>query len=91
MFLDIDGVCNKQENFNPTNKSTKFPIDSYCAFLVGRIQLQTGCEVVLSSCWKRMPEAVQNVSERVVELLDKTPTLYHTYDPPISVDRCITH
>lgn len=60
-------ICTK--NMGP------YPIDSYCAFLVGRIQLQTGCEVVLSSSWRHHPEGVQNVSERVVRLLDKTPYL----------------
>lgn len=74
LFLDIDGVVNKQDNFNPAFTDSIYPIDSYCAFLVGRIQLQTGCEVVLSSSWRHHPEGVQNVSERVVRLLDKTPT-----------------
>lgn len=72
LFLDIDGVVNKRENYNPAIKNNLYPIDSYCAFLVGRIQLETGCEVVLSSSWRHHPESVQNVSERVVELLDKT-------------------
>lgn len=75
LFLDIDGVVNKMENFNPSRKPGPYPLDAYCAFLVGRIQLQTGCEVVLSSSWRNHPEGVQNVSERVVRLLDKTPAL----------------
>ena len=75
LFLDIDGVVNKQENFDRSKDPGPYPIDSYCAFLVGRIQLQTGCEVVLSSSWRHHPEGVQNVSERVVRLLDKTPYL----------------
>lgn len=75
LFLDIDGVVNKQENFDRSKNPGPYPIDSYCAFLVGRIQLQTGCEVVLSSSWRHHPEGVQNVSERVVQLLDKTPYL----------------
>lgn len=75
LFLDIDGVVNKQDNFDRSKGMGPYPIDSYCAFLVGRIQLQTGCEVVLSSSWRLHPEGVQNVSERVVRLLDKTPCL----------------
>lgn len=75
LFLDIDGVVNKKENFNPAIKNNLYPIDSWCAFLVGRIQLQTGCEVVLSSSWRHHPEGVKNVSERIVKLLDVTPTL----------------
>lgn len=72
LFLDVDGVLNSR---NTTNFHELYPIDSYMAFLIGRIQLQTGCEVVLSSSWRNHPEGVQNVSKRVVELLDKTPYL----------------
>ena len=75
LFLDIDGVVNKQENYDRSKNIGPYPIDSYCAFLVGRIQLQTGCEVVLSSSWRIHPEGVQNVSKRVVRLLDRTPFL----------------
>ena len=75
LFLDIDGVVNKRENYDRSKNMGPYPIDSYCAFLVGRIQLQTGCKVVLSSSWRLHPEGVQNVSERVVRLLDKTPYL----------------
>lgn len=84
LFLDIDGVVNKMENFNPTNRGTRFPLDSYCAFLVGRIQLQTGCEVVLSSYWRYDPEAIKNVSERVVRLLDRTTTKFKWDGKPIT-------
>ncbi len=73
LFLDIDGVVNKRDNYNPAIKNNLYPIDSYCAFLVGRIQLSTGCSVVLSSSWRHHPEGVENVSKRVVELLDVTP------------------
>lgn len=70
LFLDVDGVLN---SLATTNFHELYPIDPYMAFLVGRIQLQTGCEVVLSSSWRLHPEGMQNVSKRVVELLDKTP------------------
>ena len=73
LFLDIDGVVNKRENFNPANNPGPYPLDAYCAFLVGRIQLQTSCEVVLSSSWRHHPDGVKHVSERIVKLLDVTP------------------
>lgn len=72
LFLDVDGVLNSQET---TNFKDLYPIDQYMAFLVGRIQLQTDCEVVLSSSWRNHPEGFKNVSERVVKLLDKTPNI----------------
>lgn len=74
LFLDIDGVVNKRDNYDRSKNMGPYPIDSYCAFLVGRITLSTGCKVVLSSSWRHHPEGVQNVSQRVVELLDKTGT-----------------
>lgn len=75
LFLDIDGVVNKRENFNPANGRVAFPIDRYCAFLVGRIQIATGCDVVLSSSWRHHPDAVAEVENNVVKILDMTPTL----------------
>mgnify|MGYP003604769410 CR=1 FL=1 len=83
LFLDIDGVVNKQENFNPTAKRTMYPLDSYCAFLVGKIQLDTGCEVVLSSMWRLHPDGVAEVNKSVVKLLDKTPSIYRKLETPI--------
>lgn len=71
LFLDVDGVLNSRST---TNFQDLYPLDPYMAFLVGRIQLQTGCEVVLSSSWRYHPEGVQHVSQRVVRLLDKTPS-----------------
>jgi hypothetical protein len=75
LFLDIDGVVNCKDTFTQTKRPGPYPLDSYMAFLVGRIQLETGCKVVLSSAWRLHPEGIQNVSERVVELLDITPSV----------------
>lgn len=74
LFLDIDGVVNKQENFNPAHKP-RWPIDRYCAFLVGKIQLETDCLVVLSSSWRHHKEAVEEVKSNVVDIISTTPTL----------------
>lgn len=75
LFLDIDGVVNKRDNFNPANRDTLWPIDRYCAFLVGKIQLDTDCEVVLSSAWRHHPEGIEQVEKQVVKLLGKTPSV----------------
>lgn len=83
LFLDIDGVVNKQDNFKYSKGVTQFPIDSYCAFLVGRIQIATDCKVVLSSSWRNHPEGVAEVEKAVIPLLDKTKNIYKTLDPPI--------
>lgn len=76
LFLDIDGVVNKQENFKHSKGVTPYPIDSYCAFLVARIVSNTDCQVVLSSSWRNYPEAVEIVSNSVVPIVDKTSDLY---------------
>lgn len=72
LFLDVDGVLNSRST---TNFKDLYPIDPYMAFLIGRIQLQTSCAVVLSSSWRYHPDGVKNVSERVIELLDTTPLI----------------
>lgn len=69
LFLDIDGVVNHQDTFK---KGEHFPLDPYCAFLVGKIQLDTDCEVVLSSSWRKLDEAVEEVKKRVVPLVGIT-------------------
>ncbi len=86
LFLDIDGVINKRENFNPAHNPGPYPVDAYCAFLVGRIQLSTGCRVVLSSTWRLHKEGRENVSKRVIELYDVTPEIYNK--PPGLDKRC---
>lgn len=74
LFLDIDGVCNSEDTLRKSNGGI-IGIDPYMAFLVGKITLDTGCEVVLSSSWKHSEESVEWVKKRVVDLLDLTPDL----------------
>lgn len=69
LFLDIDGVVNSRST---TNFKDLYPLDPHMAFMVGKIQLDTGCEVVLSSSWRYHPEAVGVVERRIVKLLDST-------------------
>lgn len=69
LFLDIDGVVNNRETYR---KGEHFPLDQYCAFLVGKIQLDTDCKVVLSSSWRHLPEAVEEVKKKVVQIHDVT-------------------
>lgn len=71
LFLDIDGVVNHQETFHKY-PNMHYPIDQYCAFLVGKIQLETGCEVVLSSSWRHHAESVEHIKKHVVPILDIT-------------------
>lgn len=74
LLLDIDGVVNKKENFNRSKYKTPYPVDSYCAFLVAKIQLETNCKVVLSSSWRHFPDAVKIVNKSIVDIHDVTPT-----------------
>lgn len=71
LFLDIDGVCNCQDTFTK-DPNAHFPIDKYMAFMVGKIQLDTDCKVVLSSSWRHHQESVKFINDRVVNLLDIT-------------------
>jgi hypothetical protein len=69
LFLDIDGVINcASTNF----KSEYWPLDRYMAFMVGKIVLDTDCQVVLSSSWRHHPEGMKEVEKRVCKLLDRT-------------------
>ena len=72
LFLDIDGVCNSEESMQK-DPHQHFPIDKYMAFLVGKIQLDTGCSVVLSSSWRHHDESVEHIHKRIVQTIGKTP------------------
>lgn len=72
LFLDIDGVLNSRSSTN--FKNNLWPIDYYMAFMVGKIKLDTGCEVVLSSSWRLHPDGFRIVNDTIVELFDKTPS-----------------
>lgn len=74
LFLDIDGVVNcASSNF----KTDHWPLDRYMAFLVGKIQLETDCKVVLSSSWRVHPEGVAVVEKHIVPILDTTPRSWY--------------
>ena len=74
LFLDIDGVVNSRAT---TSFRELYPLDPHMAFMVGKIQLDTDCEVVLSSSWRHHPDGVAAVEKRIVKIYDKTPTLDH--------------
>lgn len=69
LFLDIDGVVNNAK----TDMSDGWGIDPYMAFLVGKIQLDTGCEFILSSAWRYSEEGKNVVRKKVGHLLFCTP------------------
>lgn len=81
LFLDIDGVVNSRST---TNFKELYPLNQYMAFLVGKIQLDTDCQVVLSSSWRHLPEAIPVIEKRIVKLFDITPTsgLVHYEESP---------
>lgn len=72
LFLDIDGVVNCEGTFHK-DPNQHYVLDPYMAFLVGKIQLDTDCKVVLSSSWKHHQESVENIHRRVVDIYDITP------------------
>lgn len=73
MFLDIDGVVNSRATTDFRNNL--YPIDKYMAFMVGKIKLDTDCEVVLSSSWRNHPDGVAAVEKAIVPVEDITPNI----------------
>src|SRR6185295_8548719 len=73
LFLDIDGVCNCATTTQ--RHRGMVGIDPIMAFRVGKIVLDTGCEVVLSSSWRHYPDAREEVQKQVVSFMDVTPDL----------------
>lgn len=80
LFLDIDGVCNSEESlkrqYARLGRAQMLGIDPYLAFLVGKIQLDTDCEVVLSSTWRLNAQSRAEVKEQVVDFVDVTPDFH---------------
>lgn len=79
LFLDIDGVVNCQTT---TQRHRGYiGIDPYMAFLVGKIVLDTGCEVVLSSSWRTFhDDGIEEVSRQVTKIDDVTPPPWYEND-----------
>lgn len=73
LFLDIDGVVNCATTTQRHRGA--IGIDPYMAFIVGKIQLDTGCSVVLSSTWRLWEETRDEVRRQVVDFIDVTPDL----------------
>lgn len=70
LFLDIDGVANCAKT---TQRSRGFiGIDPYMAFLIGKIVLDTGCKVVLSSSWRHFDGGVEEIKSQICEIFDIT-------------------
>lgn len=72
LFLDIDGVVNSAEDQTKGLFKTDFPVEPYKAFLVGKIQLDTDCLVVLSSTWRSDTESVEKLNKQLVPIHDIT-------------------
>lgn len=74
LFLDIDGVVNCKTT---AQRHRGFiGIDPHMAFMVGKIQLDTNCEVVLSSTWRLDKRSRDEVRKQVVKFIDVTPSIF---------------
>lgn len=78
LFLDIDGVCNSEESLKKqyirNGKATILEIDPEMAFRVGKIILNTGCKLVISSSWRNWPDGMEQIKGAVYpEIYGKTP------------------
>jgi len=73
LFLDMDGVMNNARTTGAADKF--FPVEPYAVLLLDRIIQATGCEIVLSSSWRHMPDW-RDVLEKAIpslKILDRTP------------------
>lgn len=73
LFLDVDGVLNSRNSTDFRNNL--WPVDNYMVFLVGKIQLDTDCAIVISSSWRHHPEGMRLMREKFLNVIDKTPSL----------------
>lgn len=72
LFLDIDGVVNCQNTFDNL-KDKVIPLDKYMCFLVGKILLDTDCQLVLSSSWRGYKDGEKEIERRIGKIYDRTP------------------
>lgn len=70
LFLDIDGVVNCETT--QQRHRGFIGIDPMMAFMVGKIQLDTGCEFVLSSSWRNSDDGIEEVESQVAKMFDVT-------------------
>jgi Swiss Army Knife RNA repair-like protein len=68
IFLDVDGVLNKEASFGP-NK-TSLVLDPHCCSRFLTLVEETGAKVVLSSTWRYSDDAVQAL--RDMQILNNT-------------------
>lgn len=71
LFLDIDGVVNCATTSQRHRGA--IGIDPLMAFMVGKILLDTGAEMVLSSSWRHYPDSIKEVEQQVYKIRDVTP------------------
>lgn len=72
LFLDVDGVLNSKETLRRSTKNGGIMgIDPYLTILVDRIVQATGCEVVLSSSWRKSVNGYEAVNS-VIPLIGQT-------------------
>ncbi|MDD5061654.1 MAG: HAD domain-containing protein [Candidatus Marinimicrobia bacterium] len=68
LFVDCDGVVNNIR----TPNTDGWPIDPFCAFLIGKIVLATDCKIVLSSSWRHSAEGRGVFRRKVYPFIDIT-------------------
>lgn len=88
LFLDCDGVINCADTFKKGGEAY-FPVEPYMAFLVGKIQLDTDCKVVLSSSWRHHPDSVKYINDRIVPLFDITGSEGNDPNLPPGAENCL--
>lgn len=73
LFLDIDGVLNSEEWARSDRTRNLVDLDEVALKRLQNIIATTGAKIVLSSTWRLVPELVQLLRKRGLDIFDLTP------------------
>ncbi len=76
LFLDADGVLNCQTTMQRHRGA--IGIDPYMAFMVGKILLDTGADMVISSSWRHTQDGIDEIERQVAKSVGITPSINAT-------------
>lgn len=76
LFLDADGVLNCRTTMQRHRGC--IGIDPYMAFLVGKILMDSGADMVISSSWRHSEDGIAEIERQVAKSVGITPSIHAT-------------